>query len=135
MISTYWLHFNKPIARKVAHSKPEFNGAPAGCETISEVCRAPPHRHNLPETSAPDPQAGAILLGWFSLMAPQLGLLMHPARRVPSGVHLLLVSIAEPVDASQWPKSIAPIVNRAAPIQIKMAALFSEMVGVGFMAR
>ena len=33
----------------------------------------------------------------------------------------------------QWPKIIAPIVNTAAPIQIQMAAFFSEMVGVDFM--
>jgi hypothetical protein len=33
----------------------------------------------------------------------------------------------------QWPKIIAPIVDTAAPIQIQMAAFFSEMVGVGFM--
>jgi len=39
------------------------------------------------------------------------------------------------VDASQWPNNIAPTVKRAVPIQIKMATLFSEMVGVVFMAR
>jgi hypothetical protein len=33
----------------------------------------------------------------------------------------------------QWPKIIAPIVNTAAPIQIQMAAFFSEMVDVDFM--
>jgi hypothetical protein len=37
--------------------------------------------------------------------------------------------------ASQWPKNIAPIVKRAVPIQMKMAARFSEMVGVGFMTK
>jgi hypothetical protein len=36
-------------------------------------------------------------------------------------------------DASQWPKIIAPIVKATALIQIKIAAFFSEMGGVGFM--
>jgi hypothetical protein len=41
-----------------------------------------------------------------------------------------MVSIS---DASQCPKIIAPIVKTAVLIQISTAALFSEMVGVGFM--
>jgi hypothetical protein len=36
---------------------------------------------------------------------------------------------------SQCPKIIAPIVKMAAPIQIRTAALFSELVGVGFMTK
>jgi hypothetical protein len=39
------------------------------------------------------------------------------------------------IGASQCPKIIAPIVNKAAPIQIRTAALFSEMIGVGFMTK
>jgi hypothetical protein len=38
-------------------------------------------------------------------------------------------------EASQWPKIITPIVKMVAPIQIKMAAFFSEMVGVGFIVK
>ena len=37
--------------------------------------------------------------------------------------------MAEPTDASQWPKIIAPIVKMAAPIQMTMAAFFSELIG------
>jgi hypothetical protein len=36
---------------------------------------------------------------------------------------------------AQWPKIIAPIVKKAAPTQIQMAAFFSEIDDVGFMAR
>ena len=43
--------------------------------------------------------------------------------------------MAELKEASQRPKIIAPIVKTDAPIHIRMAALFSEMIGVGFMAR
>ena len=41
--------------------------------------------------------------------------------------------MADLLAASQRPKIIAPIVKMAAPIQMTMAAFFSEMLGVGFM--
>jgi hypothetical protein len=37
--------------------------------------------------------------------------------------------------SSQCPKIIAPIVNMAAPMQIRTAAFLSEMIGVGFMTK
>jgi hypothetical protein len=37
--------------------------------------------------------------------------------------------------SSQCPKIIAPIVNTAAPMQIKTAALLSETIGFGFMTK
>jgi hypothetical protein len=56
-----------------------------------------------------------------------------PEPRKPSGVHRLAASMADLLAASQRPKIIAPIVKMAAPIQMTMAAFFSEMLGVGFM--
>jgi hypothetical protein len=49
--------------------------------------------------------------------------------------HLLQESMVWISEASQWPKIITPIVKMVAPIQIKMAAFFSEMVGFVFMTR
>jgi hypothetical protein len=43
------------------------------------------------------------------------------------------VSIAALTDAFQWPKIMAPIVKMAVAIEIRIAALFSDMDGVGFM--
>jgi hypothetical protein len=55
--------------------------------------------------------------------------------RTPSGDHRPQRSMAEPTDAFQWPKPMAPTVKTKTivPIQMKMAAFFSEMDGVGFM--
>jgi hypothetical protein len=43
--------------------------------------------------------------------------------------------MAEPTDAFQWPKPMAPTVKTKTivPIQMKMAAFFSELIGVGVM--
>jgi hypothetical protein len=55
--------------------------------------------------------------------------------RMPSGDHRPQRSMAEPKDAFQWPKPMAPTVKTKTivPIQIKMAAFFSELIGVGVM--
>jgi len=55
--------------------------------------------------------------------------------RDPSGVRRLQVSIAATTDAFQWPKIMAPSVKTAVPIAIKIAALLSDIDGVGFMTR
>jgi hypothetical protein len=54
-------------------------------------------------------------------------------RNDPSGARRLQVSIAALTDAFQWPKIMAPIVKMAVAIEIRIAALFSDMDGVGFM--
>jgi hypothetical protein len=58
---------------------------------------------------------------------------MHPGLPGSLAADLLQSSTAWISDASQWLKIIAPIVKMAEPIQIRMAALLSEMIGVGFM--
>jgi hypothetical protein len=60
---------------------------------------------------------------------------MHPGLRVPSTVHHLQESRVSRAASSQCPKIMAPIVNMAAPIQIRTAAFFSEMIGVDFMTK
>jgi hypothetical protein len=54
-------------------------------------------------------------------------------RPSPSTFRLLGASMVAPTVAPQCPKIIAPIVKRAAPIQMTTAAFFSDMIGVGFM--
>jgi hypothetical protein len=60
---------------------------------------------------------------------------MHPGLPGSLAADLPQASTAWISDASQCPKIIAPIVKMAVPIQIRMAALFSEMIGVGFMIK
>jgi hypothetical protein len=68
-------------------------------------------------------------------MRQQHGRAMRPARRTSSDVHRPQPSRVEPKDASQSPKIMAPIVKTKTivPIQMTMAAFFSELTGVGFM--
>jgi hypothetical protein len=60
---------------------------------------------------------------------------MHLGPRAPSVAHLLVVSTGAITGAFQCPKIIAPIVKTTVPIPIRMAALFSEMVGFGFITK
>jgi hypothetical protein len=57
------------------------------------------------------------------------------APRAPSDVFRPQRSTAELIDESQRPKIIAPVVKTKTivPIQMKMAAFFSELIGVGVM--
>ena len=60
----------------------------------------------------------------------------RPLQRMPESAHPLPRSMALiSAVTSQCPKSIAPIVKTAAPIQMTTAALRSDMVGPFRMAR